>query len=168
MQELSANVNSTATLIWFDAATGGNQLANTTLLQEGVTYYGFDFSSVTNCFSVNGLAVTVSLTNCDTINPEITYDFFIPDGFSPNGDGVNDTFTIPDIQFIFPNYTLDIYNRYGNLMFSGDKNKPNWDGKSSESPSLSNGIAPNGVYFYIVNFNKDNKSPRQGRLYLNR
>jgi gliding motility-associated-like protein len=168
LQELSANVNSTTTLIWFDAATGGNQLANTTLLQEGVMYYGFDFSSVTNCFSVNGLAVKVSLTNCDTINPEITYDFFIPDGFSPNGDGVNDTFTIPDIQFIFPNYTLDIYNRYGNLMFSGDKNKPNWDGKCSESPSLSNGIAPNGVYFYIVNFNKDNKSPRQGRLYLNR
>lgn len=168
LQELSANTNSTATLIWFDAATGGNQLPNTTLLQEGVTYYGFDFSSATNCFSVNGLAVTVSLTNCDTINPEITYDFFIPDGFSPNGDGINDTFTIPDIEFIFPNYTLDIYNRYGSLMFSGDKNKPNWDGKSSESPSLSSGIVPNGVYFYVVNFNKDNKSPRQGRLYLNR
>ncbi|MFM9987873.1 gliding motility-associated C-terminal domain-containing protein [Flavobacterium sp.] len=168
LQELSANTNTTGALIWFDAVTGGNQLPNTTLLQEGVTYYGFDFSNATNCFSVNGLAVTVSLTNCDTINPEVTYDFFIPDGFSPNGDGVNDTFTIPDIQFIFPNYTLDIYNRYGSLMFSGDKNKPNWDGKSSESPSLSNGIAPNGVYFYIVNFNKDNKSPRQGRLYLNR
>lgn len=168
LQELSANVSFGDTLIWFDAASGGNQLPNTTLLLEGVTYYGFDFFNTTNCFSEIGLPVTVSLTDCDAPNPEITYDFFIPDGFSPNGDGTNDTFTIPNIQFIFPNYTLEIYNRYGSLMFKGDKNKPNWDGKSNESASLIDGIASNGVYFYVINFNKDNKSPKQGRLYLNR
>ncbi|WP_394759036.1 gliding motility-associated C-terminal domain-containing protein [Flavobacterium sp.] len=166
LQELSNNTTSGGTVVWYDAV-GGTQLPLTTLLVEGTTYYGYSDSGL-GCQSLIGLAVTVSLTNCDTINPEITYDFFIPDGFSPNGDGVNDTFTIPEIEFLFPNYTLEIYNRYGSLMFSGNKNKPNWDGKSSESPSLTSGIVPNGVYFYVVNFNKDNKSPRQGRLYLNR
>jgi gliding motility-associated-like protein len=163
LQSLSNNSNSTATIVWFDAATGGNLLANTILLQDATTYYGFDFSSITNCYSENNLSVTVSLTNCN-----VTPDFYIPDGFSPNGDAVNDTFSIPDIQFIFPNYSLEIYNRYGSLMFKGDKNNPNWDGKNSQSANLIDTTAPNGVYFYVINFNKDNASPKQGRLYLNR
>ena len=166
LQQVSNNTNTASTLVWFDAASNGTQLPNTTLLQDGETYYGFDYSNTTNCYSTNGLAVTVSLTNC--LNPVTQYDFFIPDGFSPNGDGVNDTFTIPKIKFLFPNYSLEIYNRYGSLMFKGDVNMPQWDGRSTESINLIDGIAPNGVYFYIINFNKDNKSPQQGRLYLNR
>ena len=163
LQELSNNTNSSATIVWYDAASGGNQLPNTTLLQEGVTYYGFDLSSVTNCSSENPLEATISLSNCD-----VPVDFFIPDGFSPNGDGVNDAFVIPNIEFVYPNYTIEIYNRYGNLLFEGNKNKANWDGRNSTSKNIADGVASNGVYFYIVYFNKDNRAPKQGRLYLNR
>lgn len=113
------------------------------------------------------LAVTVSLTDCST-NPVVDYDFFIPDGFSPNGDGVNDTFNIPNIEFVYPDYTLEIYNRYGNLLFKGDKNKPDWNGKNPTENNLIDGVSPNGVYFYVVNFNKNNTPPKQGRVYLNR
>ncbi|WP_026704494.1 gliding motility-associated C-terminal domain-containing protein [Flavobacterium soli] len=165
LQDLSANVNAPETLIWYDALTDGNQLENTELLQEGFTYYGYQFSSTLDCTSVEALAVTVTLTDCD--DPDEEYGFFIPDGFSPNNDNVNDTFRIPDIEFLYPNFTLEIYNRYGNLMFTGNKNKPNWDGKNSDS-SLIDGMAPNGVYFFVLHFNKDNISPKQGRLYLNR
>ncbi len=169
LQQLSNNTASTGTLVWYNAATGGTQLSNATLLTQGTTYYGFNFSSVTSCYSTTGLPVTISLTDCNTVpgvgNP---YDFFVPDGFSPNGDGINDVFEIPKIQFLYPNYTLEVYNRYGSLLFSGDVNKPSWDGKNSESTNLLDGIAPNGIYFYIINFNKDDKSPEQGRLYLNR
>jgi gliding motility-associated-like protein len=160
--ELTAKINGSGTISWFDSAINGNQLPATTLLREGVTYYGFDYSSSTNCYS-SALPVTVSLTNCDE-----TPDFFIPDGFSPNGDAINDTFRILDIEFVYPNYSLEIYNRYGNLMFTGNKNKPEWDGKNSDYKSGLDGFAPNGVYFYIINYNKGTKSPKQGRLYLNR
>ncbi|MFV8347102.1 gliding motility-associated C-terminal domain-containing protein [Flavobacterium sp. ZB4P13] len=162
LQSLTANVTSNGTLTWFDAPTNGNQIVSTELLKDGFTYYGFDYSNSTNCYS-DALAVTVSLSNCDA-----TPGFFIPDGFSPNGDAVNDTFKIPDIEFIYPNYSLEIYNRYGNRMFSGNKNKPEWDGRNSDSKIGIDGFAPNGVYFYIINYNKGNKSPKQGRLYLNR
>jgi gliding motility-associated-like protein len=162
IQNLTDNTSSNNAVIWFDSATGGNQLPATTLLQDGITYYGFGFSNIVNCFSVNGLPVTVSLTNCDVVP-----SFFIPDGFSPNGDGVNDTFTIPDIEFIYPDYSLEIYNRYGNLIFKGNKNKPNWDGNNSQS-NVIDAMAPNGVYFYVLHYNKGNISPKQGRLYLNR
>jgi gliding motility-associated-like protein len=170
LQQLSNNTVANGTLIWFDAPSGGKQLPNTTLLVEGVTYYGFDFSNVLNCFSTNALPVTVTLLKCDTTTnpPEVKYDFFIPDGFSPNDDTINDTFEIPKINFLYPDYTLDIYNRYGSLMFQGNKNRPSWDGKNSQSTNLIDVVAPNGIYFYVINFNKDNKSPLQGRLYLNR
>jgi gliding motility-associated-like protein len=161
IQNLTANVTPSATIAWFDSPTNGNQFANTELLTEGTTYFGFDYSSATNCFS-SVLPVTVSLKNCDE-----TPDFFIPDGFSPNGDNVNETFRILDIEFIYPNYSLEIFNRYGNLMFNGNINKPAWDGKNSNS-SFIDGDSPTGVYFYIINYNKDNLAPRQGQLYLNR
>lgn len=163
LSDLSANVNFSGTLLWFDAPSGGNQLSENDLLQDGFTYYGFDSDPTGGCLSQTSLAVTVSLTECDD-----TYALLIPDGFSPNGDGVNDTFKITNIEYLFPNYTIEIYNRYGSLMYKGNRNLPNWDGTSNQSNAAINGIAPNGVYFYIVNFNKDGKSPKQGRLYLNR
>ncbi|GEC72071.1 gliding motility-associated C-terminal domain-containing protein [Flavobacterium flevense] len=93
---------------------------------------------------------------------------FIPDGFSPNGDSRNDTFRIPQIEFLYPDFALEIYNRYGNLLFKGNKDKPAWDGKNSDYKVGIDGVAPNGVYFYILHPNKGNRKPLQGRLYLNR
>jgi gliding motility-associated-like protein len=162
IQNLSNNTIASGNLTWYDAAKNGKLLANTDLLEEGFTYYGIDSSTVTNCSSF-ALAVTVSLTDC-TATPE---NFFIPDGFSPNGDGVNETFQIIDIEYLFPNYNLEIFNRYGNILFKGDINKPAWDGKSSNS-GFMNGDAPTGVYFYVIQYNKDNLKPKQGQLYLNR
>lgn len=164
ISDLSKATNVPSTVSWYDAQNNGNLLASTTLLVDKATYYGYDLSSVNDCISDSVLEVTVSLTECDPAE----YAFFIPDGFSPNGDNVNDTFRIPDIEYLYPDYTLEIFNRYGNVMFKGNANKPNWDGRNSEAAGFGDGIAPNGVYFYIVNFNKDNRKAQQGRLYLNR
>jgi hypothetical protein len=49
----------------------------------------------------------------------------------------------------------------------GDVNKPAWDGKNTNSNFIS-GDSATGVYFYIINYNKDNLPPVQGQLYLNR
>lgn len=167
LQDLDNNIDKSVigvtTLVYFDALNGGSELSLLEPLVDKKTYYAFTFVSTTGCYSSNALAVEVSLYDCDAVK----YDFFIPDGFSPNGDMVNDTFNIPNIDLIFPNFTLEIYNRYGNLMFSGNKSKPSWDGKNSDHSTID-GIAPNGVYFYVINFNKDNAKPKQGRLYLNR
>jgi gliding motility-associated-like protein len=164
ISDLSNKTDSPSTVVWYDAPSNGNLLPPSTPLVDKRTYYGFELTADTRCLSVQNTPVTVSLIDCDS--PQ--YPFFIPDGFSPNGDGVNDTFTIPDIDFLYPNYKLEIFNRYGNGMYKGFKDKPAWDGKNYEQSGIGGGIAPNGVYFYILYFNKDNKPPQQGRLYLNR
>ena len=161
--DLTANLNASG-IVWYDAPQNGNILDNAQLLREGFTYYAYGFSDVSNCLSQTNLAVTVSLTHCD----EPAYALFIPDGFSPNNDAVNDAFHIPDIEFLFPDYVLEIYNRFGNLLYTGTRHVPDWDGHNSQSNNTIDGIAANGVYFYVLYFNKNNVSPRQGQLYLNR
>lgn len=150
--------NSDNEIVWYNQIEGGNALADETLLIEGIIYYAESFNSDTGCNSTERVPVTIGLSNCIPQD----YNFFIPDGFSPNGDGRNDTFYIPNIEIIFPDFTLEILNRYGTRLFKGDKNRPSWDGRNGS------GIAPNGVYFYIIEYNKDELSPTQGRLYLNR
>lgn len=162
IQNLNDKITADENLVWFDALENGNQLSSTTLLKDGMTYFGFNFSTTTNCYS-DVLEVKVSLSNCD-----VTPEFFVPDGFSPNGDGVNDTFRIPEIEFIYPDFSIEIYNRYGNILFKGNKDKPVWDGRNSDYKIGIDGVAPNGVYFYILHLNKGNKKPVQGRFYLNR
>lgn len=163
ISDLSSKTNVPTTVAWYDAVDG-NLLPSNTLLVHNATYYGYDLNEVTRCLSESYREVKVSLQDCEVAQ----YEFFIPDGFSPNGDGVNDSFVIKDIEFLYPNYTLEIYNRYGNGMYKGDNSKPAWDGKNYEKSGIAGGIAPNGVYFYVLHFNKDNKPPKQGRLYLNR
>lgn len=145
-------------VFWYTTETGGTPLTDDIALVADTIYYAENYNAITGCSSASRLPVTVDLSNCDPDN----YDFFIPDGFSPNADGRNDTFFIPNIETIFPNFTLEILNRYGTTLFKGDMSKPDWDGSNGSS------TAPNGVYFYIINYNKGNSEPIQGRLYLNR
>jgi gliding motility-associated-like protein len=145
-------------VFWYSTENGGIALTDDIALVVDTIYYAENYNPTTGCSSAIRIPVTVDLSNCDPEN----YDFFIPDGFSPNADGRNDTFFIPNIETIFPNFTLEILNRYGTTLFKGDITKPAWDGSNGSS------TAPNGVYFYIINYNKGNSEPIQGRLYLNR
>ncbi|WP_273272724.1 gliding motility-associated C-terminal domain-containing protein [Maribacter polysiphoniae] len=153
-----AESNNAYDVLWYDTAENGTPLDESELLITGTVYYAESYNPDTGCMNPDRMAITVDLTNC---NPE-DYGFFIPDGFSPNGDGRNDTFFIPNIEVIFPEFTLEIINRYGATLFKGDRNNPAWNGKNGNS------TAPNGVYFYIIDYNKEGHNPVQGRLYLNR
>lgn len=68
---------------------------------------------------------------------------FVYNGFSPNNDGKNDTFTIFDIES-FPQNSLKVYNRWGNLVFEKEGYQNEWDGRS-----VTDDILPDGTYFYL-------------------
>lgn len=162
LNDLTANIENPDghIIAWYDTATGGNVYADGTLiLTHGQTYYATFIDSIP-CDSAIRLEVTVDLTDCD--------DIIIPDAFSPNGDGQNDTYTIQNIDLLYPNHTIEISNRYGNVVYKGDRNTIDFDGKSNQSKFMSEDILPTGVYFYIIEFNDGVRKPKQGRLYLSR
>jgi gliding motility-associated-like protein len=155
-----SNIVGNQTVIWYNASTGGTAYNETDLLVNGTTYYA-TLAAQSGCESSTRLEVTVDLTICD--------DIVIPDGFSPNNDGINDTFEIVNLPIVYPNFKLEIYNRYGNLLYVGNKNTPNWDGTTTEKNLRMGGnVLPTGVYFYILYFNDGIRKDVQGRVYLSR
>jgi gliding motility-associated-like protein len=97
---------------------------------------------------------------------EPSEDFEIPQGFSPNGDGVNDKFEIKGITD-YPNLEVSILNRWGNLVYSNSQYDNSWDGKCNEGVQFGGTDLPEGTYFYIISPGKDQK-PIKGYVYLNR
>ncbi|TWI98641.1 gliding motility-associated-like protein [Mucilaginibacter frigoritolerans] len=67
----------------------------------------------------------------------------IPDTFTPNGDGINDTWEIHDLEY-YPKSTVNIFNRWGQKLYSSIGYPIPWDGRY-------NGAAlPTGTYYYII------------------
>ena len=77
-------------------------------------------------------------------------EIFIPEGFSPNGDGVNDLFLI-DLQDKTLTINLQIYNRWGGLVYASEDYQSNWDGTANQgvNPMDRKGL-PDGTYYYMV------------------
>ena len=157
--DLEANVSSSFAILTYDAASGGSVISPSTLLQANTIYYIAAQNTATGCEGSQRLAVTIDLSGCDSV--------FIPDGFSPNGDGINDVFEMKNMDIVYPNYTIEIFNRNGAVVFKGDAATGFWNGQSNQS-RLGGNTLPNGVYFYIINYNNGQTSPKQGKVYLNR
>jgi len=157
------STNETDTIYWYDMLVGGTLLDENTELVQGVTYYG-EVVSEQGCVSLTRLAVTIELSidACD----------YVANSFTPNGDGVNDTFYIPAVMN-YPNFELHIYNRYGNVVYDykneGRTSPIWWDGRSRNSLNVLDNILPAATYFYTIYFNDGtDKKPESGWIYLKR
>jgi gliding motility-associated-like protein len=77
----------------------------------------------------------------------------VPDGFSPNGDGINDVFVIPGIED-YPDCELTVYNRWGNKIYYMKGYDNSWDGTPNDNSLLvGKQKAPSGTYYYVLKLN---------------
>lgn len=90
---------------------------------------------------------------------------FIPEGFSPNNDGINDYFNISGLYTIFEKHELLIYNRWGTLIFIGN-NDLKWYGIANHGINKGH-LVPTGTYFYVLHLNDSKYKSRTGWVYLN-
>ena len=85
--------------------------------------------------------------------------------FSPNADGINDRFVIDCIES-YPDNELQIFNRYGSLVYKQQGYQNEWDGTANISGVDNNGdILPSGTYYYILKINTD-LIPKSGWIFL--
>lgn len=91
--------------------------------------------------------------------------FRIPEGFSPDGDGINDNFEIIGIE-VYRQVKIKVFNRWGNIVYKNDNYKNNWDGKANASMSVGKTL-PNGTYYYLIEI-VDTKEKLSGNVFLKR
>ena len=82
-----------------------------------------------------------SESNIAEVTPPLT--FYVPNAFTPNGDGMNDTFGVSGAAM--GDFSLIIYDRWGEKVFESGNPNQRWNGKVSDVN------APTGVYVYKVN-----------------
>jgi gliding motility-associated-like protein len=83
----------------------------------------------------------------DVFIPESTYECLnIPSTFTPNGDGVNDTWILRNI-FAYPDASVQVYTQTGQVVFESNGAYQPWDGNYNGEQ------LPAAVYYYIVNLN---------------
>ena len=90
--------------------------------------------------------VTASNGVCPSVYEEVTYFvdwIFIPSGFSPNGDGINDLFLVEGAR-LNVDFEMQIVNRWGELVFATSDIFTGWDG------TINSGWAPVDTYFYFI------------------
>ena len=87
------------------------------------------------------------------------------EGFSPNGDGIGDTWHVEGI-FDYPNHHLVIYNRWGNKVYEAAPYKNDWGGKSYFGNAFGGDKLPEGTYFYVIDLGVDGRKPLKGFIQL--
>jgi gliding motility-associated-like protein len=129
-----------------------NSIPNTSFVTP-VTPTNYTFSATDFAGCVSNVVFTVDInSSCDVL---------VYNGFTPNGDGVNDFFVIDNIEK-YPNNNVQIFNRWGDKVFKTsryDNATNNWDGKFNGKPVTS------GTYFYLI-LNDNGKVLKKGWLEL--
>jgi len=118
-------------------------------------------------------SLTVELNGCTSGSSDVMVEvnvctdyFFIPEGFSPNGDGINDNFVIIGIEN-YPNNTIIIFNRWGDKVFEASPYINTWNGTNGFGLKMGGDQLPVGTYFYLLNLG-DKSDVIKGTIYLNR
>lgn len=89
---------------------------------------------------------TNGCTYTDSVIVEVVPDIIIINGFTPNGDGVNDVWEL-DFAIYFPDIEVFVYNRWGEELFRSSGYAVPWDGRFKGKD------LPVGTYYYIIQLN---------------
>ena len=140
--------NSTAyAILWWPttALNASNILNPVTSAIQNITYYIMAEDRVTGCAATDSLQV------------KVTSAIFIPNAFSPNADGINDTWGIPALQS-YPDARVDVFNRYGERVYHSTGYARPWDGKYKGADQ------PQGAYIYIIQAKPGNTEVLRGTV----
>jgi gliding motility-associated-like protein len=105
---------------------------------------------------VNRTTGKVDMQLCET---------YVPEFFSPNGDGKNDGFVIKNIEN-YPNNKLKIFNRWGNLVYQKDGYLNEFEGYANTSDAAGKEKLPSGTYYVILDYGDGKTEVYNGYLQL--
>jgi|GEM_PF-1662547 len=150
-------------MIFYDSENATIPLSENTPISNGSTYYASVFDSKSNCQSAKRSAVLVSVIPCQLV---------VFNSITIDGNNLNDHFVIKNIEF-FPENSVEIYNRFGQLVYRTAKygiNENYFYGEANAGEVFQKSKKlPTGSYFYVINFKKSISSEnnlQKGFLYI--
>ncbi len=149
---------------------GSNDGSITVVPDGGTAPYSFAWSHGADGATVNGLAAgtyTVTITDANGCSVTLSFtlvqpqDVVMPTGFTPNGDGSNDSYVVQGLD-THPDNRIIIYNRWGNVVYDRVRYTNDWRGENQQGEQL-----PNGTYFVVLTLAPDS-APMQNYVDLRR
>ncbi|MFT7283531.1 gliding motility-associated C-terminal domain-containing protein [Nonlabens sp.] len=138
-----------------DADSGSSSISASSTVSGGVIYARI-VDNATGCYNTSTFNFIVE-----------TCEVLVPEGFSPNNDTINDTFSIPGIDQ-FANFELKIFNRLGAVVYeTRASNYVEFAGIPNTGLNSGDGLLPTGTYFYSIKFNDANKKDVASWVYIN-
>ncbi len=126
--QLTATQNQTYSYNWFPANLVSNAaIFNPTSSPTQTILYTVLINDRNNCSAQDTVSVRVENTICDK------YNIYIPDAFTPNGDGMNDVFNVR--TSILKNMHLEVFDRWGHKVFETNTLSDGWDGTYKGQPA---------------------------------
>lgn len=137
------SVNNTNNFWYFTNGVISNEISPSIRFEDPGTYVA--------CLMVSD-AMGCSDTLCKAIVIGCPEDaVYIPNTFTPNDDGLNDVFRVATLGECIENFEMDIFDRWGEKIFTTKKLEKGWDGKVKNAP------AKEDVYVYLVKYTMINK-----------
>jgi gliding motility-associated-like protein len=119
---------------------------------SATTVYTLDVTDANQCEASDSIKINVSGGGGGSSK------ILVPNAFSPNGDGINDTWVITNLS-AYPGATVDVFNRYGQLVFHSENYNKAWDG------TFNGKSLPAATYYYIID-PKNNEKKQAGSVTL--
>jgi gliding motility-associated-like protein len=134
----------------------------------GVGAYTFSWTNgTTDALNENLANAMYSVLITDAVGCTATDSVWIPinpiacidpvNCFTPNNDQINDTWVIDNME-LYPDLSLSIFNKWGNIVFEQRGNYTPWDGTYNARD------LPAGTYYYIINLNYLDRAPVTGTI----
>jgi gliding motility-associated-like protein len=135
----------------FYAWSPGSSLNDSTIAQPmatpaETTLYILTVSDINGCSDVDSIEITL----------DENISFNVPNLITPNGDGFNDTWIIPNI-LSFPDNSMVIVNRNGQVVFEMTGYDNTWDG------TFNGNTLPDGTYYYVLEI-EGTDNPKKGAI----
>ncbi|MEO8821427.1 MAG: gliding motility-associated C-terminal domain-containing protein, partial [Ginsengibacter sp.] len=108
---------------------------------------------VLNVFSKKGCK-----TATDSVNVKVYQQLYVPNAFTPNGDGKNDTWVIETLQ-AYPGAVVTVFDRYGEKIFDNNGKNTSWNG------TFKGKLQDAGAYVYVIDL-KNNTPVIKGVVYI--
>ncbi len=141
-QSVTLNGSGTGVPLWVPSSGLSSATIFTPVATPNTTTaYILTVTDVNNCINADTVLVTVNV---------LEYTGMISNLFTPNGDGINDTWYLQDIAN-YPDNEVTVYNIYGNVVFQKQGYTNDWKGTYNGSE------LPDGTYYYVLKFESSDK-----------